>query len=132
VAKRYIGLPYRHHHIPGWDPSPESNPRSPGRGLDCSNFTSWVYNYGLGIKFVSHIRRQSSGPEAPGRVLAKEEAFVPGDLLFIMKNDRSRVSHVVIYLDEEQIIDSHDKYIGIRPFKGWYRTHLSHGRRIIE
>ncbi len=36
VAERYVGLPYRHHHIPQWDPDE-------GPGLDCSNFTSWVY-----------------------------------------------------------------------------------------
>src|SRR4051794_9555449 len=56
VARRYIGLPYQHHHIPQWTPptswtSKMNAPETPG--LDCSNFTGWAYNYGLGIRFTS-------------------------------------------------------------------------------
>lgn len=127
VAKRYIGLPYEHHHIPGWQ-SIQGN----GPGLDCSNFTAWVYNYGLGIRFTSDIEKQSDGPKVPGRLLNSGESFEPGDLLFILKKDRSKVSHVVIYIDENHIIDSHGPGVGIRPFKGWYKSHSSHARRIIE
>lgn len=125
VAKKYIGLPYQHHHIPAW--SPEEGP-----GLDCSNYTSWVYNYGLGDKFNSNIHEQADGPEAPGRRLRTDEAFAPGDLLYVMKRDRSEVSHVVIYIDDKHIIDSHNGSVQIRPFTGWYRECFSHARRIIE
>ncbi len=125
VAEKYIGLPYKHHHIPAW--SPEEGP-----GLDCSNFTSWVYNYGLGLKFNSDVHKQADGPDAPGRRLNPGEQFVAGDLLYILKNDRSEVSHVVIFIDEGHVIDSHDGSVQVREFKGWYRTHLSHARRIIE
>src|SRR3954454_24720798 len=74
VAQRYLGLPYRHHHVPAWDPAaglvgaPDA-----GTGLDCSNFTAWVYNYGLGIRFTSEVQDQADGPKAPGRVLAPDE-----------------------------------------------------------
>lgn len=125
VAKKYIGLPYKHHHIPAWNP-PE------GPGLDCSNFTSWVYNYGLGIKFNSDVHKQASGPDSPGRKLSDGEPFAKGDLLYILKNDRSEISHVVIYIDENTIIDSHDGSVQMRDFKGWYRSHLDHARRVIE
>jgi len=131
VAKRYIGLNYRHHHIPGWDPNPELNAKT-GRGLDCSNFTSWVYNYGLGIKFNSDIAKQADGPLAPGRRLDAAEELAPGDLLFILLKDRSRVSHVIIYIDKDHIIDSTGTHVAVRNFRGWYRTHFSHARRIIE
>ncbi|MCX5797487.1 MAG: NlpC/P60 family protein [Elusimicrobia bacterium] len=131
VAKRYIGLSYRHHHIPGWHPSPKFNAKT-GPGLDCSNFTSWVYNYGLGIKFDSEISKQSEGPLSPGRVLGPDEPLAPGDLLYILKMNRQRVSHVVIYIDPEHIIDSHAESVGVRRFAGWYKTHLSHARRVIE
>jgi len=124
VAKKYIGLPYKHHHIPAW--SPEEGP-----GLDCSNFTSWVYNYGLGIKFNSDIHKQS-GAQAPGRLLKPDEPFAPGDLLYILKGDRSEVSHVVIWLDEGHIIDSHKGSVQVRDFVGWYKTHLDHAQRVIE
>ncbi|CAN5568189.1 hypothetical protein BH11CYA1_BH11CYA1_27060 [soil metagenome] len=125
VAKKYIGLPYQHHHIPAWSPAE-------GPGLDCSNYTAWVYNYGLGMKFNSDVHKQADSPESPGRRLNPNEPFLPGDLLYIMKNDRSEVSHVVIFIDERHVIDSHDGSVQIREFKGWYRTHLSHARRIIE
>lgn len=127
VAKRYIGLPYRHHHVPDWESG-----KGDGPGLDCSNFTSWVYNYGLGLKFSSDILAQSDGPSSPGRKLQSGESFEPGDLLFITKNDRSRVSHVVIFIDTGHIVDSHGLGVQVRAFEGWYKTHFSHARRIIE
>ena len=78
TAKRYIGLPYRHHHVPDWQPGAGAGP-----GLDCSNFTAWVFNYGLGLKFTGNIHKQSDGPLAPGRRLSAGELLKPGDLLFI-------------------------------------------------
>lgn len=125
TAEKYIGLPYKHHHIPAWSPSE-------GPGLDCSNFTSWVYNYGLGIKFNSDVHKQAEGPDAPGRRLQDGESFAPGDLLYILKQNRSEISHVVIFIDEGHIIDSHKGSVQIRPFEGWYKTHLALARRIIE
>jgi hypothetical protein len=122
VAKKYLGLPYRHHHTPGYDDGT-------GTGLDCSNFTSWVYNYGLGIKFTSNVKQQSL--EA-GRKLAPTEPLAPGDLLFIRTLDDSRISHVVIYLDPNHIIDDHASGVKIREFKGWYKNHFAYARRIIE
>ena len=111
--------------MPGWTPAE-------GPGLDCSNFTAWVYNYGLGCKFNSSIHEQADGAEAPGRRLQMEEPFTVGDLLYIMRKDKSEVSHCVIYIDDEHIIDSHAGSVQIRPFKGWYRECFSHARRIIE
>jgi len=129
VAKKYIGLPYRHHHIPAWAPAGEVDPEEAGNGLDCSNFTSWVYNYGLGIRFASDIEKQSDGP---GRVLAADEPLAPGDLLFIRNQERTRISHVALYLDPDHVIDCHAAGVAIRAFKGWYKTHLDHVRRILE
>lgn len=125
VAGHSLGLPYRHHHVPTWE-GPD------GRGLDCSNFTAWVYNYGLGLRFTSDVHKQAEGPKAPGRRLDPGEPFAPGDLLFILKRDRSQVSHVVLYVDEATIIDSHGAGVALRPFKGWYRSHLSHARRVLD
>ncbi len=67
VAKKYIGLPYMHKHIPE------------AGGLDCSNLTSWVYNFGLGISFTSNIRKQAY---IAGRKLAVSEKKRKGDLLY--------------------------------------------------
>lgn len=126
VAQRLVGLPYRHHHIPAYDPPGQ------GPGLDCSNFTSWVYNYGLGLRFTSAIAAQSAGPAAPGRRLSPDEPWAVGDLLYIKARDGSRVSHVALWLGDGQLIDSHNHSVAVRPFEGWYRDSLSHVRRVIE
>lgn len=125
VAKKYIGLPYQHHHIPAWSPAE-------GPGLDCSNFTSWVYNYGLGIHMNSDVVKQSQNIDGIARRLSDGESFAAGDLLYILRQDRSKVSHVVIFIDEDNVIDSHKGSVAVRPFKGWYRTHLSHALRVIQ
>lgn len=126
VARRLVGLPYRHHHIPAYDPPGE------GRGLDCSNFTAWVYNYGLGIRFTSDVTAQAAGPKAPGRRLSPDERLAVGDLLFISTRDGSRISHVALWLGDGQLIDSHKTGVAVRPYAGWYRDCLSHVRRVVE
>jgi NlpC/P60 family len=152
VAMRYIyapdnpmGLQYRHHHIPGWDPptstdagAPEDNPDTDapddltawdaGPGLDCSNFTAWVYNYGLGIKFSGDVHEQFDGTAGPmGRRIPKDGPFEPGDLLYLHPNgNANQASHVVIYIDDQHIIDSRvnaQNLVGVqvRNRRGWYR-----------
>lgn len=152
VAKRYIyspdnplGLQYRHHHIPGWNPptatnadAADENPDTdapndpsawgPGEGLDCSNFTAWVYNYGLGIKFNGSVVQQNEGTAGPmGVRIPKEGPFEPGDLLYLHPDgNENEASHVVIYVDDQHIIDSRinvQNVIGVqvRNRVGWYR-----------
>lgn len=121
VAMKYIGLPYKHRHIP-----------SQG-GLDCSNFTSWVYNYGFGIKFTSDVHKQA---EEAGRKLKTSEKLEPGDLLFIWNKSKTKISHVVIYVNENTIIDStitpQANGVALRPFKGWYKERFAWARRVIN
>ena len=98
----------------------------------CSNFTSWVYNYGLGNKFSSGLQTQS---ESAGRKLLVDEKFEKGDLLFISNLSGTAISHVVIYIDEETIIDSTVDSIdgvSVRAFKGWYKENIAFARRIVE
>ncbi|HEY1068834.1 MAG TPA: hypothetical protein VGE52_22120, partial [Pirellulales bacterium] len=118
-AKRHIGLPYQHHHIPAWNP-PEEWPwlkvafGRNSRGIDCSNFSSFYYNYGLGIKLDTGIaeqaeRREVRGPGGEGVLrIARIEPLPydelirvlrPADLLYI-KNDAGRVAHVILWLGE--------------------------------
>lgn len=117
VAKKYLGLPYQHKHIPA------------AGGLDCSNFTSWVYNYGFGIKFTSNVREQA---RTAGRQLKPTEPFLPGDLLFQTDPSGKEIAHVVIFFEEGKIIDSTKGKVAVREYKGWYKTRHSHARRIIE
>lgn len=72
VASRYLGYDYQHHHLPDWDP-PKDWPwkkvtaGGQSKGVDCSNFTSFVYNYALGLGISSDIHKQCDG-EARGKV----------------------------------------------------------------
>lgn len=153
VAMRYVnspdnplGLQYRHHHIPGWNPTTSTyasaageNPDvdasdktiewAAGPGLDCSNFTAWVYNYGLGIKFSGDVRQQFAGTAGPmGQAVSGVGPFQPGDLIFLHPNGNSNeASHVVIFIDDQHVIDSRvdaQNLVGvqIRKREGWYRT----------
>lgn len=117
IAKKYIGLPYKHRHIPALG------------GLDCSNFTSWVYNYGFGIRFSSNVKRQST--EA-GRQLDPSEPLLPGDLVFLYDHNQAKIVHVAIYLDRAHVIDSAEVGVDIRPYNGRYKTDLAWARRVIE
>jgi cell wall-associated NlpC family hydrolase len=141
-----LGLQYRHHHIPGWNPptstyagaieenpdadaSPELTAWESGQGLDCSNFTAWVYNYGLGIKFSGDVHRQYDGTAGPmGRGVPHDGPFEPGDLIFLHPNgNANEASHVVIYIDDAHIIDSRVNAqnlmgVQIRNRTGWYRN----------
>jgi cell wall-associated NlpC family hydrolase len=120
VAQKYTGLPYQHHHIPDWDP-PRDWPWKKvayghnSKGVDCSDFTSWVYNYGLGIKLHTSIGEQADAEdiEGPGgngtihvRTLRDDNGFEDlarklktGDLLYI-KNDQGKVGHVIMWVGE--------------------------------
>ncbi|WP_197283751.1 NlpC/P60 family protein [Mycobacterium sp. Marseille-P9652] len=153
VAARYIyspdnplGLQYRHHHIPAWAPptstyagAPAENPDTDapegstawgsGQGLDCSNFTAWVYNYGLGVKFGGGIHQQADGTAGPmGTHIPADGPFEPGDLVYLHpQGDSDQASHVVIYVDDGHIIDSRVSAQGrvgvqVRDRTGWYRN----------
>ncbi len=135
AARKYIGLPYRHHHIPGWNPPASlTGEERAGTGLDCSNFTAWVYDYALGLRFTSDVQDQADGPRAPGRRLAPDEPLQPGDLIFIQPRDRSRIAHAALYLGDDMIIDSYGAFGGVteHPWTGWHRFHFSHARRLLE
>ena len=96
AAKHFTGLPYKRAdgqrgHFP-----------ARGCGLDCSNYVSWVYNYALGQLFTSDVDEQWSSNYMGGRKLNPGEELQKGDLVFFSGDPK----HVVIYIDENHIIDS--------------------------
>ncbi|MEZ4872135.1 MAG: NlpC/P60 family protein [Bdellovibrionales bacterium] len=117
AAKKYIGLKYQHFHIPEMG------------GLDCSNFTSWVYNYALGIRISSNVETQS---KTAGHLVDSNEALKPGDLIFLWAEDRNRISHSLIYIDSETVIDSTGPGVELRRFQGKYKTRFAWARRLIN
>jgi cell wall-associated NlpC family hydrolase len=126
VAKHYTGLPYKR--------SDDMRGHFPARGcgLDCSNFVSWVYNYGLGMKFTSSVDELIDGVDShlSGRKIDRNAPLKKGDLVFF-KGDPN---HVVIYMDENHIIDSTScrSGVGIRDLResrnAWCRPIPSNSR----
>lgn len=117
VGMRYVGYGYQHHHIPDWLP-PEDGPHGEkgghhAKGVDCSNFTSFVYNLAFGLKPSSDIKAQSALKEFPGpgdgHTTAVRRIELPdryddfpktlktGDLLYV-KNLKGELSHVVLWV----------------------------------
>jgi cell wall-associated NlpC family hydrolase len=118
VAQRFLGYGYQHHHIPDWDP-PASWPWKQscvghnGKGFDCSNFTSFVYNQGFGIKMTSAVERQAelrSAVEEGGSRISLRRIELPddyerrqqvlrtGDLVYIRGREDGPITHVVIWV----------------------------------
>lgn len=118
AAERLIGYAYQHHHLPDWEPPADwpwkkTCAGANGKGLDCSNFSTFVYDYALGIRFTSDVDEQAlltrvSGPGGEGTL--DIERIEPGDSyralvaklasadLVFVKNSSGDVSHVVIWL----------------------------------
>lgn len=134
TAARFIGYEYQHHHIPDWNP-PRDWPWKHccaghnGKGVDCSNFTTFIYNQGFGIHMNSAIGRQAEERfasfgreelkleriELPADYQARREVLRTGDLLYILGREGGPVTHVVIWVGdlgraptgEPLILDSH-------------------------
>lgn len=67
TAMKYIGYDYQHHHVPDWNPAPYSWPQwisvslgHNGNGIDCSDFSAWNYNFGLGVKLITAVADQAA------------------------------------------------------------------------
>jgi cell wall-associated NlpC family hydrolase len=117
VALRYVGITYQHHHLPDWDP-PAGWPWEKvgcghnGKGVDCSNFTSFVYDVALGLHPNSEVHKQSEqleiptlgGPhraeriDRPASYEGFEQTLKTGDLLYIKGSPTGHVTHVVLWV----------------------------------
>jgi len=118
VALRFVGYSYQHHHIPDWNP-PVDWPwlKAPsghnGKGVDCSNFTAFVYNQALGIKLNGDIKIQAREHrvkgfceqppheleriELPPRYEDFPNVLRTGDLLYLVRKN-GEAYHVVIWI----------------------------------
>ena len=139
VAQRYINTQYQHHYLIQWNPPQTwpmdtANPVVLGhqsQGIDCSDFTSWNYSYGMGIKMNSDVSEQAALTEVEdayeGRIkiekyykkktfLETVSQFEIGDLLYIAPQEGETVTHVITWIGqvngagEYLVIDSHDQF----------------------
>lgn len=122
-AMLHVGRDYQHHYIPDWDPPRDwkwnrtgTEPQHQSRGIDCSTFSSWNYDWALGLNFSSAILAQSrierarlhvegeEPREVPVQRIARPERYADllrqlraGDLLYIKHNPESDVGHVIMW-----------------------------------
>jgi NlpC/P60 family len=118
TAARFLGHGYQHHHVPDWDP-PKDWPWKEtcvghnGKGVDCSNFTSFAYNQGFGIHLNSDIKHQSELASAlegqheklrlkhiplPASYEERIKVLLPGDLVYIRGREDGPITHVVLWV----------------------------------
>jgi kumamolisin len=128
VAAGAIGVDYQHHHDPEWLPTQggpwnvASTVAYQSQGVDCTNFTAWVYSRALGVTINSATGEQAKiSPTDPnGTIIPKElddrvqiqtinhwtgyddlaSQLRPGDILIIDgdPNDPSKPTHGIMWL----------------------------------
>ncbi|NBN96733.1 MAG: hypothetical protein EBV41_03795 [Actinobacteria bacterium] len=118
---RFTGVrSIEHHHLPDWDP-PASWPwdqvctSEQGQGVDCSNFTGWLYNWCFGVQLDTDIDVQSVQTTVPvtgagsitlqridepaGGFAALVSTLQPGDLCFVhSSSSTTSITHVFVWL----------------------------------
>ena len=88
-AKSYLGTPYRF------------GSTDPARGFDCSGFVTVVMrNFGI------YLQRSSASMASTNGTFVDRNALSAGDLVFFATGGGGRVSHVGIYIGNNQFIHS--------------------------
>ncbi|MEY8338023.1 C40 family peptidase [Lachnospiraceae bacterium 62-35] len=87
----------------------------PHSGVDCSGFTKYVMQNGVGISIARSSREQSN----QGRAISADQ-MRPGDLLFYAKG--SSIDHVAMYIGNGQIVHASTAKTGIKISPWNYRS----------
>lgn len=115
-AKTYLGVPYR---FGSMDPS---------RGFDCSGFVVVVMS-----RFDISLNRSSASMASGNGTYVSRNALQAGDLVFFATGGGRRVSHVGIYIGNDQFI--HSATIGGVMVSGmneqYWRTRFVRANRVI-
>lgn len=102
-ALQFVGGPYRYG---------GSDPRT---GTDCSGFTRYVYQHGLGISL-----NRSSGSQASQGTAVSASDMQPGDLLFY--GSGKGINHVAMYIGDGKIVHASTEATGIKVSNWNYRN----------
>ena len=74
-------------------------------GIDCSTYSSYLYNYGFGAFLVTNIQKQGCDAKGPGRILNLKvddvHKFQVADLIYLFRGDGAEkpyvISHVIVW-----------------------------------
>ena len=114
-AQKYLGVPY----LWGGETS---------KGFDCSGFVKYVFNQcGLSLPRTTELQA------TVGSYVSKS-GLRPGDLVFLQNTYRAGISHVGIYIGNNQMIHaSSSKGVVISNLtNSYYMEHYHSGRKIIS
>lgn len=89
-----------------------SDPRT---GVDCSGFTRYVMQNGIGVS----LNRSSTAQSTQGRAISAAE-MQPGDLIFYASG--KRINHVALYIGDGQIVHASTERTGILVSNWNYRA----------
>ena len=110
-ARKYLGIPYL------WGGTTPT-------GFDCSGFTQYVLN-----KCGISIPRTTTEQYTTGVYIPKQQ-LQPGDLVFLQNTYRAGISHVGIYIGNDQMIHaSSSKGVTISSLSGAYYVEHYYGSR---
>jgi cell wall-associated NlpC family hydrolase/ribosomal protein L21E len=116
MALGFIGYPYVHG---GADPS----------GFDCSGFAMYILGkYGIECSHDSRVLFTEGHP------VAREE-LQPGDIIFFRNTYREGISHVGIYMGDDQFVHASGHKTGVRVSnltKSYYAERYAGARRFHE
>jgi peptidoglycan DL-endopeptidase CwlO len=112
TAKRYLGVPYR------WGGTTPS-------GFDCSGFTQYVFaQNGISLPRISRDQYYVGVP-------VNFSSLKPGDLVFFSLQNDGKVSHVGIYIGDNQFISAtSSKGVVISSFSPYWQTAYVGAKRI--
>jgi len=98
-------------------------------GFDCSGFVSYVYR-----NFDVSLTRNASGQYRDNGVHINKSDLVPGDLVFFSSDGRGNVTHVGIYIGDDEFVHASRSGVGvvISRLDSTYYLNVWHGaKRVI-
>jgi cell wall-associated NlpC family hydrolase len=94
-------------------------------GFDCSGFTSYVFNE-LGVT----LPRTSLEQFDAGQSVSDEE-LKPGDLLFFDSEKKGTITHVGVYIGDNQMAHAATKNVRIDNLDWYYKNYQYYGAKRI-
>jgi len=103
---------------------------SPEEGFDCSGFVTYIYKC-----FGISVTRNASGQYRDNGVHIEKSELFPGDLVFFSNNGNKSVTHVGIYVGEDEFVHASRPGIGVvisRMDSSYYNRGFMGAKRLIS